>query len=840
MMMRKKNDGRHKRKHKQKNKSNDSTKDQPAEPEDDEEEDGNDNTDVDDEDEGPIVYQDYALALPRQSGREQVHKFRGGVTTHFPAMLHAMLSLAEVDGYAHILSWQPNGRAFCVHHREQFVRRVLPLYFRQSHYASFQRQLNLYGFHRLNSSISFSKKQPAQPQQQQSKQDAEDASTAAAGRAASSASVVATSPSPPPAPAPVYYHAMFLRTRHDLCPDIQRATERELRAKKRSLLFTVPDPDFTQFADLPPTSELDIQMARSVSMILQPAPATQSESSSIAMEGGYYPQHLMGLSSSMLVPTQHHPPSAAASFLGSACPYSLFGGSLQQQQPEAPSAQAQTGGSRRPPTPLQAHDLLMQLASRTPLGAPGSSQQQHTLSTRNQEQLQVDKNQERKRQHQPQPQEQQEPPQEDDMFDLSMLEPRPIAPSLLPLHVSGTVAAAAAASSRHSLPQHSLPQHSLPQQHQLGLSSVSHQQDPRTKNLSRNVSSARAPRQPPRHHAAAVQQPPRPTEEDDEGEVDSLDELVAQLPADSMPSLLLSSSAYPQQNQGNFSLAFDGHQQWRQRSASNNPSQRDTLLGAAAAAAFQMVERGNGTGTAYPASLGLGTLSGLTPHAPAPAMNMMTTNTSSSETAQSSTTRKRPREQQGDFSTSTPFPQHQQQPQHDQYPQHSQQLQQLQEQQQQQQQQQQSFYQMPPPPAFVNMLYPSGTDTGGGNTASFGGIGNMAAMPQQRSLPQEQQQQQQQQLAPPFPPAAWTTNPYLSFPTSWNTAPQQAQYQFATSLGVLEEQKLSTGEQQQGSDGIAGEDLPTSAAATRRTRPGSAASTPTPTPNRLLDQGPPA
>jgi hypothetical protein len=73
---------------------------------------------------------------------------RGGVTTPFPIKLHEMLDRVEEDGNAHIVSWQPHGRCFVVHKPKEF-KELLPSYFKLSKMASFQRQLNLYGFSRL-------------------------------------------------------------------------------------------------------------------------------------------------------------------------------------------------------------------------------------------------------------------------------------------------------------------------------------------------------------------------------------------------------------------------------------------------------------------------------------------------------------------------------------------------------------------------------------------------------------------------------------------------------------------------------------------------------------------
>jgi len=79
---------------------------------------------------------------------QEEHPARGGVTTPFPLKLHDMLENVTADGFEHIISWQPHGRCFVVHKPKEFVE-LLPQYFNLSKLASFQRQLNLYGFQRL-------------------------------------------------------------------------------------------------------------------------------------------------------------------------------------------------------------------------------------------------------------------------------------------------------------------------------------------------------------------------------------------------------------------------------------------------------------------------------------------------------------------------------------------------------------------------------------------------------------------------------------------------------------------------------------------------------------------
>jgi hypothetical protein len=72
----------------------------------------------------------------------------------FPAKLRRMLENAEKDGLEHIVSWVQRGTAFKVHDTDEFVRRILPLYFNQTQYESFRRQLNLYKFSRVSQGAS--------------------------------------------------------------------------------------------------------------------------------------------------------------------------------------------------------------------------------------------------------------------------------------------------------------------------------------------------------------------------------------------------------------------------------------------------------------------------------------------------------------------------------------------------------------------------------------------------------------------------------------------------------------------------------------------------------------
>jgi hypothetical protein len=64
----------------------------------------------------------------------------------FPFKLFEMLEDVEKEGNTGMVSWRHHGHSFTVHEPDVFVEKIMPYYFNQSKYKSFQRQLNLYGF----------------------------------------------------------------------------------------------------------------------------------------------------------------------------------------------------------------------------------------------------------------------------------------------------------------------------------------------------------------------------------------------------------------------------------------------------------------------------------------------------------------------------------------------------------------------------------------------------------------------------------------------------------------------------------------------------------------------
>jgi hypothetical protein len=68
----------------------------------------------------------------------------------FPGKLYRLLADVESRGNSHIISFTPNGKAFKIHNPDAFMKDVAPQYFAQTHFTSFVRQLNLYGFDRIS------------------------------------------------------------------------------------------------------------------------------------------------------------------------------------------------------------------------------------------------------------------------------------------------------------------------------------------------------------------------------------------------------------------------------------------------------------------------------------------------------------------------------------------------------------------------------------------------------------------------------------------------------------------------------------------------------------------
>jgi hypothetical protein len=73
---------------------------------------------------------------------------RSSSERQFPGKLHDMMTYVEQEGLEHIVSWIHKGRGFKVHDPQKLVK-FLPLFFSQTKYRSFSRQLNMWHFERV-------------------------------------------------------------------------------------------------------------------------------------------------------------------------------------------------------------------------------------------------------------------------------------------------------------------------------------------------------------------------------------------------------------------------------------------------------------------------------------------------------------------------------------------------------------------------------------------------------------------------------------------------------------------------------------------------------------------
>jgi len=130
----------------------------------------------------PIPQGHVTFGSPSQVGRQGsiVSRPASGVTEPFPDKLYRLIEDAQAEGKSDIISFFSHGRAFAIHDPDRFREEIMPRFFRQTKLASFQRQLNLYGFRRIT-------------------------------RGPDSGG---------------YYHAMFVRSRPDLCSYMRRTKVR--------------------------------------------------------------------------------------------------------------------------------------------------------------------------------------------------------------------------------------------------------------------------------------------------------------------------------------------------------------------------------------------------------------------------------------------------------------------------------------------------------------------------------------------------------------------------------------------------------------------------------------
>ncbi|XP_050681292.1 heat shock factor protein isoform X5 [Leptidea sinapis] len=68
-----------------------------------------------------------------------------------PAFLGKLWKLVNDSETNHLISWSSSGKTFVIKTQAEFARELLPLYYKHNNMASFIRQLNMYGFHKITS-----------------------------------------------------------------------------------------------------------------------------------------------------------------------------------------------------------------------------------------------------------------------------------------------------------------------------------------------------------------------------------------------------------------------------------------------------------------------------------------------------------------------------------------------------------------------------------------------------------------------------------------------------------------------------------------------------------------
>ncbi|KAI8885221.1 hypothetical protein K501DRAFT_246341 [Backusella circina FSU 941] len=72
--------------------------------------------------------------------------------THTNTFVHKLYNMVIDSHYQHLISWAYTGSSFIVCNIMEFSRDVLPKHFKHNNFSSFVRQLNMYGFHKVNKS----------------------------------------------------------------------------------------------------------------------------------------------------------------------------------------------------------------------------------------------------------------------------------------------------------------------------------------------------------------------------------------------------------------------------------------------------------------------------------------------------------------------------------------------------------------------------------------------------------------------------------------------------------------------------------------------------------------
>ncbi|CAO1623366.1 unnamed protein product [Sympodiomycopsis kandeliae] len=79
-----------------------------------------------------------------------------------PSFVAKLYSMLEDDATGNMITWGPSGDVFSVANPSEFSRVILPSWFKHANWQSFVRQLNMYGFHKVNHTFTGSPNEEVQ------------------------------------------------------------------------------------------------------------------------------------------------------------------------------------------------------------------------------------------------------------------------------------------------------------------------------------------------------------------------------------------------------------------------------------------------------------------------------------------------------------------------------------------------------------------------------------------------------------------------------------------------------------------------------------------------------
>ncbi|KAI9279968.1 HSF-type DNA-binding-domain-containing protein [Umbelopsis sp. AD052] len=85
--------------------------------------------------------------LTSRDSNESITYIIPGTQSAFVTKLYNIVGDEDIQ---HLISWSKEGDVFSVKNPTEFARTILPQYFKHNNWQSFVRQLNMYGFHKVN------------------------------------------------------------------------------------------------------------------------------------------------------------------------------------------------------------------------------------------------------------------------------------------------------------------------------------------------------------------------------------------------------------------------------------------------------------------------------------------------------------------------------------------------------------------------------------------------------------------------------------------------------------------------------------------------------------------